>query len=155
MSERKDADDHLALHAYHLYLENRSADRKPIITGPARIPLFIQKSGVIEPVLIDNDNQGRNRAVRTTHSASGFVVHQDGFILTNRTSPPLGRLPTSGGPTKILDRAGLLIDLDQQISTASGASIAPSAGFRHPPNEWSCTGSQPSRKPAPFRERER
>jgi serine protease Do len=99
---------------YHLYMENRNADGKPIINGPARLPVFIQQRDVIEPVLIDNDNQGRNRSIGTTHSASGFVIHQDGFILTNRHVAATWQTSYDWSPDEKFPIApGLLIDLNQ------------------------------------------
>jgi pSer/pThr/pTyr-binding forkhead associated (FHA) protein len=55
------------------------------INGEARaLPVYVQlRNGVIEPMLVLNDSPP-NRPVGGRHSGTGFVVQENGYILTNR-----------------------------------------------------------------------
>jgi S1-C subfamily serine protease len=103
---------------YHLHL--------PSLDGHARLPVFISRQGVIEPVLIDNDNQGKNRSIGSAHSASGFVTHPNGFILTNRHVAATWRSPYYWRPAeRFLIAPGLLYDQDHRKWVDLGESELP------------------------------
>jgi hypothetical protein len=48
------------------------------------LPVYIKKGDVIEPVLIVSDGTGPSHPIGGRHTGSGFVVTDNGFILTNR-----------------------------------------------------------------------
>lgn len=47
-------------------------------------PVYILKNNTIEPVLILSDGSGASKPIGGSHTGSGFVVTDNGFILTNR-----------------------------------------------------------------------
>jgi len=103
---------------YHFYGHNSNTDDKPITSGPELLPVFTKKGDVIEPLLIDNNVDGRNHSIGYSLRGSGFVINQDGFILTNlhvaaSWKTAYGWLPDENGKTP----PGLLLDLDQKKLT--------------------------------------
>ncbi len=74
---------------YHVAMPNRVTDeggeeRQLVPGAPPFLPVFLATSGGLEPMLSTDDGGGNYRAVGGSHSGSGFVVSQDGFLLTNR-----------------------------------------------------------------------
>lgn len=78
---------------YHEYMLNLNpVTKQPFIPGLRQryVPVYIQSSnGTIEPSLTTNpkttyDGNGNNQPIGGTHTASGFVVGSEGFIITNR-----------------------------------------------------------------------
>jgi S1-C subfamily serine protease len=64
-------------------------DRRPRMTEIAPgagnlLPVFIVQDNAYEPLLTTDDNNGKNQPIGQMGSATGFVVSNDGFILTNR-----------------------------------------------------------------------
>ena len=48
------------------------------------LPLFVVMGDKLEPLLSTDDNGGKNQSIGGLHSGTGFVVSNDGFLLTNR-----------------------------------------------------------------------
>jgi serine protease Do len=85
-----------------------------------RVPLYVQlPNGTIEPMLTLDDQGGLNVRVGGSHTGSGFVVTDNGFILTNR-HVAAAWLTDNG---RFLKMPGVLVKLDQQFKEVSRGVI--------------------------------
>ena len=94
--------------------------------GKENVPLYIQlpngvecpgrASPCIEPLLVLDDPGGRNQVVGGRHSGSGFVVTDNGFILTNRHVAAAWQ--TSMGRF-LLRMPGILVKVDRNFKEQS------------------------------------
>lgn len=74
---------------YHVAMPNKQTDEsgneRPLVPGgPAFLPVFTVVNQQLEPMLSTEDGGGNYRAIGGSHTGSGFVVSDDGFLLTNR-----------------------------------------------------------------------
>lgn len=107
--------------------------------GGAVIPLFVRSEGKIEPLLAAGDGGGTNIAIGGLGTGSGFVVREDGFIITNRhiaAAWTLGYVWPADMPAGVLldedgtiDRTLTRSDLPRDWVPQKGVSAAESARF--------------------------
>lgn len=119
---------------YHRYVPNETVvevnGRKRKITllqgGGDMIPAYVQTSdGQMEPALTLDANSGA--PIASTGSGSGFVVTNDGFILTNRHVAANWRAPYSMDENAI----GVVLQDGQVAFDQSGQPI-----LTRPPSRW-------------------
>ncbi|MEE9412930.1 MAG: trypsin-like peptidase domain-containing protein [Methylococcales bacterium] len=68
---------------YHYYKTLSEKESKQ--SGIKKLPVYVLlNDGTVEPFLKDNSQKGTNQAVGSTGSGTGFVVANNGFVLTNR-----------------------------------------------------------------------
>jgi len=69
------------MYHYHKTLSDKESE----VYKKARLPVYVQlNNGSIEPLLISESQNGSNKPIGSTGTGSGFVVADNGFILTNR-----------------------------------------------------------------------
>ncbi len=115
---------------YHLYVPNQrqaGGGTAPIINGAGdMIPAFVLLGdGAVEPALTIDQNNGAPIAV--TGSGSGFVVTDEGFILTNRHVAANWRAPYHFDPNAI----GVVVSNGQITLDDQGQPL-----LVRPPNRW-------------------
>jgi serine protease Do len=115
---------------FHLHIANEvvvNRRRVPLVAGlGATIPAYVDVgNGILEPALTLDGSSGSPIAV--TGGGSGFVVTNDGFILTNRHIAANWRAPYSI-PSNMV---GVLVDGDGVVLDANGAAVVVD-----PPMQW-------------------
>jgi serine protease Do len=103
------------VHFQYTEIESKDGNKAKV-----KVPLYIQlPDGTIEPMLTLNDQGGLNVVVGGSHTGSGFVVTDNGFILTNRHVAAAWL--TDNAP--YLKMPGILVKVDQQFKEVSRDTI--------------------------------
>jgi serine protease Do len=109
--------------------DGKESDRVP--GAGAVLPVFLVLGDKLEPLLSTDDGGGRNQVIGGLHSGSGFVVSNDGFILTNRHVAASWHssynFPARAGIAVILDANGA-VKQARPISASQFPQWIPSQG---------------------------